>query len=385
MKVLEFLNACLERGWTTEQALTSLEERYAIKSRIYKDLGLVVLNYNQINSPKFDEITKECRSLVLGLPVWDTTSQTPSGLVCLDGFYVVSRAFDRFFNHTEDPSQELDFSKVVFHDKLDGSLVSLFHHRGKWLYRTKSMIMPVDTINGLDVTWKDLIEEALYIEGALPYLNKDWTFIFEVVSPYNRIVTRYEKPQAYLLAIRNNLNGDYAQAGYIKEACYFVDKWELPKVFIFDTVDSCLQGAKDRPNLEEGYVGYLNGVPVVKVKNPAYVVAHHIRGEGTLTPKRIVDLILIGEVDEYLSIFPEDTEHFNPWLVAYDNVFRQVPIAFDELNVLESQKEFAIGVMKGPTKKVSSLLFSMRKGLTLDEAWDKLSRNAKQSTLEAMK
>ena len=368
MKVLEFLNTCIFFGDTTENALTRLEERYAIKSRIYENLGLVVLNYNQINSPKFDEITKECRSLVLGFTD--------------EKFYIVSRAFDRFFNHTEDPEQELDFSKVVFHDKLDGSLVSLFHHRGKWLYRTKSMIMPVDTINGLDVTWKDLIEEALYIEGALPYLNKDWTFIFEVVSPYNRIVTRYEKPQAYLLAIRNNLNGDYAQAGYIKEACYFVDKWELPKVFIFDTVDSCLQGAKDRPNLEEGYVGYLNGVPVVKVKNPAYVVAHHIRGEGTLTPKRIVDLILIGEVDEYLSIFPEDTEHFNPWIRAYNHLQAHTNKVFENIKHSKCQKKFAIGILDLDCK---SLLFTMRKGLTLEQAWDKLSRNAKQQMIEKYK
>ena len=317
MKTLNFLNACLERGYNAELALSRLEERYAIKTRVYEDRGLVVLNYSQIDSPKFDDITKECRSLVLQLPNAPVTNfprsvERGTEDYYLSSFQVISRAFDRFFNYQE-KMLPCKVDKLKFHDKLDGSLISLFHHNGEWLYRTKSMIMPVESINGLDVTWKELIEEALGWDSLdFNELSPTHTYIFEVVSPYNRIVTRYEKPEAYLLAIRSQKDiyvVDWVQDEFAKNM-----GWKRPNTFSFESWEDCLTGAQERRNLEEGYVGYLNGVPTTKVKNPAYVAAHHLRGEGVLTPKRIVDLILINETAEYLSIFPEDEVHFTPWI-----------------------------------------------------------------------
>ena len=64
MKVLEYLNTLCKQGVSSYTALGILEENYSIKYNLWEDL--VCLNYCQMNSPKFDAITKECRSLVLG-------------------------------------------------------------------------------------------------------------------------------------------------------------------------------------------------------------------------------------------------------------------------------------------------------------------------------
>jgi tRNA splicing ligase len=61
---------------------------YYIDIREY-DSGLVVLNYNQINSPKLDPIVRECRGLIL-----DRNS----------GYSVVARSFDWFWNYGECPN-----------------------------------------------------------------------------------------------------------------------------------------------------------------------------------------------------------------------------------------------------------------------------------------
>ncbi len=47
-----------------------------------------------------------------------------------------------------------------------------------------------------------------------------------------------------------------------------------------------------------------------KIKSPSYVAIHHLRGEG-LCPKKIAELILINETDEYLNISQKmNTIHF---------------------------------------------------------------------------
>ena len=66
-----------------EHGLAKLQEEFSIKVKEYPE-GLLVLNYDQISSPKSNEITVECRALILD-----------------KDFNVVSRSFDRFFNWKE--------------------------------------------------------------------------------------------------------------------------------------------------------------------------------------------------------------------------------------------------------------------------------------------
>lgn len=71
MRVIEFIK---------NHGIQALTEEYAISVKKVDDL--LVLNYNQIDSPKTHPLVIECRSLIL-------ESET---------LKVVSRGFDRFFN-----------------------------------------------------------------------------------------------------------------------------------------------------------------------------------------------------------------------------------------------------------------------------------------------
>ncbi len=381
MKVLEYLNGLTKAGASCYTALGILQENYGIKFSENKEYGLFVLNYDQIDSHKhkFEQIVRECRSLVLRVVKSKGLFNT-NALLCevdFEEFKVVSRSFDRFFNYTEEFGSEYDLTKLVAHEKMDGSLVSLFNYKGEWLYRTKSMIMPDTKVNGFETTWKELIEEALgnYKESVLMTQS---TYIFEVTSPTNRVVTRYEKPEVTLLATRDYLQGSYLPDDYT-DACAEFHGWNRPRTWTFNNWKEVLQGAKDLPNLEEGYVMYHKEFhsPVMKCKNPAYVAAHHLRGEG-LNPKRCWDLVLMNETDEYLGVFPEDVNTIQPFVVAYETAIASMVWSWEKHKDISTQKGFALAVKDLP---FTSVLFSMRKGLTLQQAWDKLTTNAKYKLL----
>ena len=349
--------------------LNGLQEIYGIKASQNPEYpNLYVLNYDQIDSAKLKDhpVVKQCRSLVV-----EYTDLS---------WHIVSRSFDRFFNEGE-VDHDYNVCQLTAREKVDGSLVSVFKYNGVWLYRTKSMLMPSEEMKMVSGrSWKDLIESVL----IGPFLLDNFTFIFEVVSRDNRVVTRYDDDAAYLLAARNNTTGLYLSQDELKDVYRQLAKRSskvfMPRVFQFDTMHHVLESAKSLPNLEEGYVMYdLSNTPVLKVKSPAYVAAHRLRGESVLTPKRMIEMIQIGEHEEYLAIFPEDAKEFDFWISEYNNSIDDIySIWYDQLRHITDQKEYALEVMKN-WPKYQGFLFRLKKDPAASV--DKMFRETSSSKL----
>ena len=362
-------------------ALDDLNDELGIKfsiNELYPEL--VVLNYDQIKSPKHHPITIECRSLVLEIP-------------SLGGEWtVVSRSFDRFFNYGETETS-YNATRLVAHEKMDGSLIGLFYFaKYGWLYRTRSMIMPTSSIMGFELTWDVLIEDALgdkWFNQVEAYADEEYdndrafTFIMEVTSPENRVVVRYGDRGITLLAVRENSTGIYVNGGIMEEVRRNTSDlgWGNPETWEFETMADCVNGAKDLRELKEGYVMYTRlGEPACKVKNPAYVAAHHLRGEGILTPKRVMDLIIMNELDEYLSIFPEDTAVVEPYRKAIDSMWASAEGLWASCQDITDQKQFALKVKDSP---VCGLLFRKKGGVGFNDAFNSLTSNGKYNLISA--
>lgn len=363
----------LDNRSMSQIALDSLTNEYAIKCSIWED-KLVVLNYSQIDSPKYHQITEECRSLVLDM----------------ENFDVVSRSFDRFFNYGEDERvAHVPTTELIAYEKVDGSLISLFFYEGEWLYRTKSMIMPDNIINGNadGVTWKQRIDEGLENCTLYGNLHEGYTYIFELTCRENRVVTKYaDNGKLWILTVRNNKTGDYFVNRSSQSVFCKYNGFKQPRQYSFDTWEHCAKAAKELRDLEEGYVLYnQEGVPCFKLKNPAYVAAHHLRGEGVLSEKRILDIILLNESDEYLTIFPEDTNTFQPYMDAY-NAFKvklDWVASFSKANREKlTQKEYAMLIKDSP---LASVGFSVRQGKTVEEAINRLTSSTLHSMILAYK
>ena len=334
MQVIEFIK---------QNGLQALTEQFAISVKQTDDL--LMLNYNQIDSPKTHPIVQECRSLIL-----------EAGTL-----KVVSRSFDRFFNYGEalNVMPEIDWSRAVAYEKVDGSLIKIYCHNGHWYISTKGMVYGDSDCMGYGVTFKELVWKAIGVSNDEEFQEKLdscifdplFTYIFELTSVENRVVKRYEGYKLYFLAARENSTGEYVSDD---EKVWFendedVDFIHYPNEYKFNTPEDCIRTARELKDLDEGYVVYQDGVPIAKIKSPAYVAVHHIRGEG-LNPKRIMQLVLVNEQDEYISYFPEDSEVFKPYVLAKSLLDHHIVAVYDAIKDIEDHKEFAIKAQSFPFK-----------------------------------
>lgn len=336
-----------------EGSLEQLTTDYGIKVKSYPDQDVYLLNYDQIESPKFNTIVRECRSLVIDSKL-----------------NVVSRSFDRFFNHGEGEC-EVKFENSVALEKVDGSLIGLYFvpKMNQWHFRTRGTAFAEAQLP-TEKSYQQAILETIgmsfeQLQESMSKVDKDITFIFEFVSPENRIVTRYQEPMMVLLAVREH-NGKYPS--YMKND-FVVEllKNEMPvcwknvrecKSFQIKTVEDVENYISGLTDLQEGFVVLDREKNTrVKFKSPAYLKAHAIRGEG-LTPKRVSELVAIGEEEEYLSVFPEDSDYFEKFISARKAILESVNEIYEKTKEIDSQKEFAIAVKDYP---FSALLFTSRK------------------------
>jgi len=228
-------------------------------------------------------------------------------------------------------------------------------------------------------TFRSVFEKAIdgKVEELFEPYNKDFTFIFEGVSPENRVVTPYKNYSVYLLGVRNTQTGEFLADNSISHMNGF---WRSPMTFSFTSWEEVIQNSKDLPAMEEGYVCYhYESNWRIKVKNPSYLAIAHLRGEGQISTKRIVRLVFEQDQEEYLSYFPEDRQFFQPYIDAYDEMIGQISKQYEKYKGIEVQKEFALKILHMPIKGV---LFSLRKGLILTDIFDKMFITTKVEILE---
>jgi hypothetical protein len=339
----------LVQNFIFEHGIEKLKEPpYNIEIREYDDR--IVLNYSQINSPKHDPIVRECRALILSKPECK----------------VLARSFDRFFNYEEDPNSK-QFAPHTILEKIDGSLISVYHDRRQWCAATRSMAFAEGlTANGN--TFLQVFEKAIggNVDETFTMLDlaKNNTYVFELVSPETRVVTPYPDYDVYLLAVRCNLDGEEYNLASL-DANYSLRRFKQPKRYNVNSIADVVKMAKELPAINEGYVclndrGTEHTYWRVKVKNPSYLAISHMRANGVLSQKRIAYLVVHGDEEEYLSYFPEDRKHFASYQTALLKAKGDVESLMQYMSI-EDKKEFALKVKDSP---VGFIMFGLRKGLT---------------------
>jgi len=345
--------------------LSKLQSELGIKVKLYENEGLMVLNYSQVDSPKSHPVVMECRGLIL-----DTE------------FNVVSRSMDRFFNLNEVPESQshIDMSKAICYQKVDGSLIRIYNHRGTWYVATRGMAFAEATVNGFDVTFKELVLRALdcteleFQERCLQWLNPAVTYICEITSTENRCVKSYIGYTLWYLTARHNSTYKYLDES--DKAHVF--GMSFPKGYTFNSLLDCKEDVQNLKNLDEGYVLYQDMIPVCKIKSPAYCAVHLLRGEG-LNPKSISELVLTGEQEEYLAYFPEDRAFIQEYVDKLQSIMLDLNTAYETCSSIQDQKEFALAIR---AVKGNSVLFMARKmNKTVQQAFKSIPDTAKLKML----
>lgn len=350
MKILEFLNA----GGTFKQ----LEEKYAIKSKQHsKYPNLYLLKYSQIDSPFSEPIVQECRGLILDIG-------TPNE------FRVVSRSFDRFFNHGEGHAASIDWNTATCYEKLDGSLAVLYWYDGHWNVQTSGTPDASGEVDGFGFTFEKLFWDTWNELGyQLPPDNyKHRCFIFELCTKWNKVVVQHQKPRIVFLGARQNstciaFSSHLIQAYEQWPAEFFkghlnIDKWEVVRSYPLGSFEDIVKSCSTlNPIEQEGYVVCDANFNRVKLKSPQYVALNNIRdGHG---PKRIIEIIRTNEMAEFLTYFPEWKEEYDKYKEKYEGLVLQLAGNYLLYHDIKSQKEFALAIKGVP---FNGALFMMRAG-----------------------
>jgi hypothetical protein len=336
----------------------------------------VLFKYSMIDSPMADPIVQEARGLILDR---------------MDGWKVVSWPFRKFFNLGEVHAARIDLATARVQEKVDGTCITLYFWDGKWRVQTLGM-MDADGIaaNGFpQTTFHDLFHQVLGADLA-GALSTDLGYTFELATPSNRVVTRYEKSRLVLLSIRHMPS--------LKELSFDSDAFtmcharlaekaphiELPKVHALQV--SCLGEVSDLaaalPPMEEGYVVVDGGFNRVKVKNPAYLALLHMKTGAASSVRSMVRLVLANEGPEFLAYFPEYQEQHDLIFSAVESVREKLEKVWEEAKGIEGQKEFALALAASKAP-FTYILFALRKGSvnSIGEGMQKLDPGKLAETL----
>lgn len=306
----------------------------------------VILNYNQIESPKTNEIVRECRGLVLDSRDWS----------------LVARSFPRFFNAGEVPSEDEKFNwdtATVTH-KEDGSLTLLYFYDGEWRVNTRGSFSD-GYVNGLGFTWRDLFFSAFGDITRLQALNKDETYVFELCSPYTQIVRSYDTPQIYLLTIFNNNTGCEMSQKYT-DSMAIVHEFKQPlscDIKEHSYAQNYILNKCDNDPTFEGLVVRDFSNNRLKIKSHTYLQLHRLNNNGNVAlPKNIARIILEGEITEVLTYFPHLKSDFEKVQQVLNKWFQDMDNAWFCHHDQVSQRKFAEAIQK---EKLKFILFDARK------------------------
>lgn len=220
-------------------------------------------------------------------------------------------------------------------EKIDGSLVKIYWWDNQWNISTRSNPFGDNYVGDYLFTYAELVKSTLGVSFSNLSLDRNYTHIFELVSPYNKIVTNYGKnSKLFYLVSRNNISGEYSDFSLsVKNNFPLVC---FPEIYNFKSLNEVLEKSKNLSNLREGFVIYDNDfIPILKIKSPKYVIAHKLRN------KNAIKLVLENEYEEYLSYFPEDNSIFDKIILEINQFLSTLQNIINHLDYSLPQKDFA--------------------------------------------
>lgn len=283
----------------------SILSEYPYFITIRKDGPLAIFNYNLLASEIVEGETEEDTKRFtcdFSLP---EVQEARGIIINYETLEVVCWPFRKFGNYGESYVDTIDWRTARVQEKVDGSIMKLWFNKltNNWQVSSNKIIDAKNAEMTCNYSLLKLFNEASNNQ-KLDYsvLSKDCTYIFELVSPLNRVVIKYDSIEIYHIGTRNNLTGieENVDIGIKK-----------PKTYPLNSLQDCIEAAKilndgcDKFELEdEGFVVVDKDWHRIKIKSPEYVLVHHALNGGILSKKRIIQLILDNEVEEYLTYYP---------------------------------------------------------------------------------
>ena len=282
-------------------SLDQICSTYTLKLRRHPVEPLISLSYDQ--RANFEhEVTRECRGLVLE----DKT------------FNVVAMPFMKFFNAAEPlgKATTFDWATAKVYEKLDGSLMTLYWHKGRWI--VASSRLPEASGEFKSAFW-----DAWKARGYTLPERRDRCYMFELTSPASRIVVAHEEADLRCIGARDLATLKEVEAEAVAEENGWRAARRFPQLKSLQAVEAAAE--KLNPAEAEGFVAVDAKWNRIKIKSPAYVAMHHLGAVPTaggdrrsphLRRRRLLQIALAAEGDEWLAYWPEFAREFEAIKVA---------------------------------------------------------------------
>jgi RNA ligase len=186
---------------------------------------------------------------------------------------------------------------VSVENKEDGSLISLILlPNGRIKAKTKM---------SFDNEQTKIVETILITRKVRSTIEKysEFTFLFELVSPRNKIVLPYHVTELRLLQVRETLTGVYRD-DLVEE---FAKKMEVKHAEKFQhTLDELIKMREVIEDIEGWVVKFRDG-QMIKIKTEWYIAAHGLM-EDISQEHKIIEMILNETIDDVLGELDEGSE-----------------------------------------------------------------------------
>ena len=302
-----------------EELLTA--DPYNLK--ISRDGDYIMFKYNQIASDFNIPLVREARGIILDEKNWDCACHP----------------FNKFGNYGESYCPNIDWNTASVQEKIDGSLIKFWYYYG-WHISTNGTIdaFKAELNNVKYQNFGQLVIDAIHKifpdeHQFFKLLDPNCTYMFELVSPYNRVVIPYEETKLYFLGMRDMEDGNEWNPED-SDVSYF---FQVPKHYNLYSLEDVQKAASKLQWDEEGYVVCDGNFNRVKIKSPQYVMAHYARNNSVITTDRLVQIVLDGEQEEFLTYASDYADDLHK---VEDAMFDIAYMAADKMKELFSAREF---------------------------------------------
>jgi hypothetical protein len=315
------------RKYLLSHTFRELEEQHGVCAHPNAMFDKFSLNYDQILAKSGDTIAEQCRGLIVRPRDVKKMTQKNWKDICVGDVEVLAWPMCRFYNFGDSACHPVDWDdpNLRVYEKVDGTCIICYwdplHKR--WYAATRSVPeadLPIfaNHIEIGNLTFADLFLRALKetreeISGRpvdcevdapdkVINLNKEYTYVFELVSRYNRIVVDYPEPRVYLLAVRHLLTGEEVDP---ESACIQHVRrprtWALKDAAAVEAFVNTMNPAE-----LEGVVVCDSKFRRMKIKSMAYVLAHRSKDAVSASSRNALEAIILEKIDDVIPLVPKD-------------------------------------------------------------------------------
>lgn len=324
--------------------IEALKSDLGINVYEHPHLPLIGCKYSQIDSPRTHPVVREARGIVLEQGTWK----------------VVAKPFDRFFNVGEfvEEFAQFNWNDFTCVEKADGSLAIVYYYNGTWHMNTSGSFGLGQAPN-YDGTWRDLFWRFAKFDKATLFTH--CTYIFELCTPWNKIVKTYKQPTVFLLGVSDpDMGNELCEIDVDQIANRLgVKRPTTYTVTSRDQIAELIITLEDQSEIHEGVVIRDSNNLRYKWKTEKYRARHHLKDNGNvILPKRLTAIALTGKSSEILADLPEIRSALAEVELTLDIAHQELISLWESNKNAETQKSFALAVK---FHEFAWILFQLRK------------------------